>query len=60
MASGIVQVMAMLAIGDKRESCQKLNKIIGNAKLIADRVKTNASLIAKNSGKKKNILVKNF
>jgi hypothetical protein len=29
-----------------------LNKIIGRAKLIADKVKTKASLIAKKSGRK--------
>ena len=52
IARGIVQVTAILAKGDKSDNCQKLNKIIGKAKLIADRVKIKASLIAKKSGRK--------
>ena len=38
----------------------KLNIIIGSAKVIADKVNTKASLIAKKFGRKKNILLKNF
>jgi hypothetical protein len=50
IASGIVQVTAILAKGDIIDSCQKLNIIIGNAKVIADKVSINASFIAKKLG----------
>jgi hypothetical protein len=44
-----------LAIGDNKEICQKLKIIIGSVVVIADRVNTKLSLIAKNFGKNLNI-----
>ena len=48
----MVQVTAILANTDIVDTCQKFIKIIGKAKVIADKVKTSASLIAKKFGTK--------
>jgi hypothetical protein len=59
IASGIVHVTAILAIGDNIDTCPKLNTIIGKVKLRAAMVRTNASLILMNSGKNAKIFLKN-
>jgi len=52
IASGIVQVTAILAKGAIIDNWPKLKSITGRANTSADRVKTNASLIARVSGRK--------
>ena len=60
IASGIVQVTAILANGASKDNCQKLNIITGREKASAESVNTKASLIASVSGRKKNIFFQKF
>jgi hypothetical protein len=53
-------VTAILAIGAKRETCQKLKIIIGRVKTRADKVKTKAVLISKKFGRNLNTFSKKF
>ena len=59
IASGIVHVTSIFAIGASREIWPKLNTIIGKVKVNEAIVNTNDSLIASTLGKKLNSFVKN-